>query len=152
MVGLGNRLRGDDAAGPEAVRMIRERSASLEVVELEREPSGLLDFWPDRPEVVVIDAVAGAEPGRIWRFDGSRPLPAAFSAGGSTHHFGLPEVIELGRELGRLPDRLQVIGIEGSRFAHGAAMTPAVRGAAEAVAAEVAGRAAGVPVGPGGGQ
>jgi hydrogenase maturation protease len=123
--------------------MIGERLPFLEAVELEREPSALLDLWPGWEEAVVIDAVAGEEPGRIWRFDGARPLPARFGARQSTHLLGLPEVIELGRELGRLPDRLQVIGIEGSRFTLGAAIAPAVRDAAEAVAVEVGERGVG---------
>lgn len=143
VVGLGNRLRGDDAAGLEAARSLGRRMPSLDVVELEREPTELLDLWPRSAEAVVIDAVAGEEPGRVWHFDGSQPLPAAFGAGHSTHLLGLPEVIELGRELGRLPGRLEVIGIEGSRFSLGAAMTAAVRDAAEAVALDVAERAIG---------
>lgn len=152
VVGLGNRLRGDDAAGLVAAGMIAERLPSLEVVELEREPSGLLDLWPGVGEAVVIDAVVGIEPGRVHRFDGSVPLPAAFGGGHSTHLLGLPEVIELGRELGRLPGRLLVIGIEGSQFSLGAAMTPAVREAAEAVAVEVAERGVGRPERVQGGQ
>jgi hydrogenase maturation protease len=137
VVGLGNGLRGDDAAGLDAARVIRSRAPWLETIELEREPSALLELWPGRAQAIVIDAVAGVEPGRVFRFDGADPLPAEFGAGPSTHLLGLSEVIELGRELDRLPERLDVIGIEGSRFALGAPMTPAVRGAVHTVAAAV---------------
>lgn len=135
VVGLGNRLRGDDGAGLEAARLIGAAESRVDVVELEREPSDLLGIWPGYGTAVVIDAVTGDEPGRIWRFEGGGELPASFRAGRSTHSIGLGDVIELGRELGRMPDRLTVVGIEGSRFTLGATMEPAVREAARRVAA-----------------
>ncbi len=135
MIGLGNRLRGDDGAGLEAARLIGAAAGGVDVVELEREPSDLLGIWPGYRSALVIDAVAGDEPGRIWRFDGWGELPVSFRAGHSTHSIGLAEVIELARELGRMPERLTVVGIEGSRFALGATMAPAVRCAAATVAA-----------------
>jgi hydrogenase maturation protease len=87
----------------------------------------------------VIDAVSsGAEPGTVHRFDASRtPLPASLRRASSTHALGLAEAIELGRALDRLPARVIVYGIEGERFEAGAALTPAVAAAVEAVAAAV---------------
>lgn len=140
LIGLGNRLRGDDAAGPEVARLVAERDPEARVVQHEREPSDLLDLWQDAEEVVVVDAVEGANPGRIHTFDpAAGPLPDAFATSASTHVFGLPEVVELGRELGRLPADLTLIGIEGSDFALGAPLGPAVRDAVEQVARRLAG-------------
>jgi hydrogenase maturation protease len=47
------------------------------------------------------------------------------------------EAIELARELDRLPARLRVYAIEGSDFAAGARLTPAVERAVAALAGEL---------------
>ena len=137
VVGLGNRLCGDDAAGLDVARLVAARAPKVDSIELEREPSDLLGLWPGYEAAIVIDAVVGGEPGRIHRFDGGQGLTASFRAGHSTHSLGLAEVIELARELDRLPDRVTVVGIEGSRFALGATMSAAVGTAVETVAAAV---------------
>jgi hydrogenase maturation protease len=144
-VGIGNPLRGDDAAGLLAARALRRHApAGIEVRELEGEPVGLIDAWAGAETVVVADAVAsGGEPGELHRIDaGAAPLPAAF-AGPSTHALGLAEAVELARALGRLPPRLVVYGIEAAGFATGADPTPAVRAGAERAASSAAAELAG---------
>lgn len=136
-IGIGNPLRGDDAAGLLAARALRARGADgIEVRELEGEPVDLIEAWEGAEAVVVADAVAsGGEPGSLHRVDAvAGRLPAAL-AGPSTHALGLAEAVELGRALGRLPRRLVVYGIEAARFEAGAEPGAAVRAAAERVAA-----------------
>ena len=132
VVGIGNDARGDDAAGLIAARR-------LEALAHEGDAMALLDVWRDADAVVVIDAVSsGAAAGTVHRFDASRaPLPASLRRSPSTHALGLADAIELGRALDRLPARVIVYGIEGGRFEAGAALTPAVAAAVEAVAAAV---------------
>lgn len=137
VVGLGNRLCGDDAAGLDVARLVAARAPAVDSIELEREPSDLLGLWPRYEAAIVVDAVVGGEPGRVHRFEGGEGLTASFRAGSSTHSLGLAEVIELARELDRLPGRVTVVGIEGSRFALGATMSAAVGAAVETVAAAV---------------
>jgi hydrogenase maturation protease len=135
LVGLGNRLRGDDGAGPEVARLVRRRAPAVRAIEHEREPTDLLELWPGSPLAIVVDAVAGSRPGRVHRVDACRtPLPAGFGERGSTHLLGLAEVVELGRSLGRLPGRLVVFGIEAQEFSLGAGLSPRVEAAVEAVA------------------
>jgi hydrogenase maturation protease len=139
-IGVGNPLRGDDAAGLLAARALRARGAGgIEVRELEGEPLDLIEAWQEAEAVLVADAVAsGGEPGEVHRIDTAMgPLPAAL-AGPSTHALGLAEAVELGRALGRLPRRLVVYGIEAGRFETGAEPSAAVRAAAERVAAVAA--------------
>jgi hydrogenase maturation protease len=140
VVGLGNEMRGDDAAGLEVAD--RLAAAGHEAVRCEREPIELIELWAGRRQAIVVDAVAGAEPGRIWRFDGNEELPAALGAGPSTHLLGLAEAIALAISLGRTPPRLRVIGIEGDSFALGTGPSPAVRGAVEEVVASLSGELA----------
>ncbi len=135
LVGLGNELRGDDAAGPLVARAAMERTPpGVEVVEHQGEPIDLLDIWEGADTVLVADAVvSGAEPGFVQRLDaGVAPLPAAF-AGPSTHALGLHEAVELGRALDRLPRRLVVYAVEGTDFANGASAGPAVLDAVDRV-------------------
>ena len=139
MLGIGNPWRGDDAAGLEVAR--RLRAEGLRALEREGEPSSLLDAWEGETDVFVVDAVSsGAEPGTIHRLDArAGPLPAELFAM-STHHLSVAEAVELARALGRLPERLEVYGIEGAGFEAGSGLAPPVERAVEAVAAELAAR------------
>ncbi len=133
VVGLGNALRGDDAAGLRVAELLAERG--VDAVRHEGEPVELLETLASKPRVVLVDAVVGERPGRVWRFDASAgELPLSFERRSSTHLVGLAETIELARALGRMPDRLEVIAIEGSRFALGSEPAAAVAAAAQAVA------------------
>jgi hydrogenase maturation protease len=139
-IGIGNPLRGDDAAGLLAARALRRRDpAGVEVRELEGEPVDLIEAWAGRDTVLVADAVcSGGVPGEVLRVDAAAgPLPAEL-AGSSTHALGLAEAVELARALERLPPRLVVYGIEASSFAAGAEAGAEVRAAAEHVAATAA--------------
>ena len=130
---MGNALRGDDAAGLEVARRLRS-------ARVEGDCSRLLDAWRGVDDVAVVDAASsGAPAGTIHRFDTSAaPLPAR-TLRSSTHAFGVPEAVELARELGQLPARLRVYAIEGSDFAAGARLTPAVERAVAALAGELSG-------------
>jgi hydrogenase maturation protease len=46
-------------------------------------------------------------------------------------------MVELGRALGRLPNRLVVVGVEAERFDHGAPLSPHVAAAVPVAAARV---------------
>ena len=139
VVGLGNDWRGDDGAGLEVSRRLRSAAPPGAVVlEREAEPSGLLEMWKGKREVILVDAVqSGAEPGTVHRFDAAAaPLPAELF-GRSTHHLSVADTVELGRALDRLPDRLEVLGIEGRRFDLGSGLSPEVGRTVERLAAEL---------------
>ena len=128
LIGVGNELRGDDAAGLLVARRLRERAAKQAVVlACQADPAELLTAWTGADLAIVVDTVvSGAAPGTIQRFDVSAaPLPAKL-IGFSTHGLGLAEAIELARALDRLPSRTIVYGIEGSSFSAGAPLDPAV--------------------------
>jgi len=138
VVVVGNRLRGDDAAGPLVADALRAAPGRVRVIEAGTDPLRLLDAWEGDEAVFVVDAVcSGATPGTIHTFaaDDAGLLPEPL--GGSTHGFGLATVVELGRTLGRLPRQLTIIGIEGTRFDMGAPAHPDVQRAAIAVAARI---------------
>lgn len=120
-------------------RRLREAlPESVEVLEREGEPTGLIDAWEPTDEVWLVDAVSsGAAPGTVHRIDASkRELPAEIFRA-STHHLGVPEAVELARALGRLPRRVIVYGVEGADFDAGRGITPEVDAAADRVATAV---------------
>lgn len=143
IIGLGNEVRGDDAAGLAAARQLkREFAQRVEVLESGGDGAQLMQAWKDAHSVIVVDAAAsGAPPGTVHRFDACAEALPAGRFGGSTHAFGLAEAIELARALGELPRNLIIYAIEGKAFETGAALSPeavtAVESLAECVRADV---------------
>lgn len=133
VIGVGNDLRGDDAAGWETVRRLA-RAPALVLCEHGGDAPGLVSLWGPEDEVVVVDAiVSGAPPGAIVEVDAlAAPLPADVSWA-TTHGAGVAEGIEMARSLGLLPRSLVVIGISAKQFDLGAPMTPEVERAVDEV-------------------
>jgi hydrogenase maturation protease len=129
LIGVGNRFRRDDAAGLEVVRRLRlAHPPGVILIEQEGEPGSLIEAWASADEALVVDGVSsGSTPCKVHRFDVTdAPLPAeVFNP--STHAMGLPEAVELARELDRLPGRLVVYGIEGESFEAGEGLTEPVQ-------------------------
>jgi hydrogenase maturation protease len=129
IVGVGNDLRGDDVAGIEVARRLRERgrAVGIDVAEEQNDPTALIERWRNRDAVVLIDAVLGDDPGAVHRMDASgHPLRARWRGSSSTHAIGLEETIELARALGQLPGRVIVFAIEGRCFGAGEVLSQAV--------------------------
>lgn len=139
VIGVGNDLRGDDAAGWETVRRLVP-SPSLVLHEHAGDAPGLVSLWGPEDDVVIVDAVvSGDPPGTILELDAlAGSLPAAVSWA-TTHGAGVAEGIELARALGQLPRSLVVVGIVARQFDLGAPMTPEVEGAVAEVARRLAG-------------
>ena len=131
VIGLGNPLRHDDAAGLVIARRLRARprEAEITVCEHEGETLALLDIWQGADAVVLVDAIqSGAPPGTTHRFDAtSAPIPARLRSSSSTHAFGVGEAIELARALDRLPRRVVLFGLEGRRFDAGRGLSDEVQ-------------------------
>ena len=120
LIGIGQAMRGDDAAGIEALWLLQQHFPDIQGEALTGEPTMLLNAFAGADHVVLLDCILAApgdtEPRVI---DGlSENLPR--ESGASTHNFSIREAIELGRVLGRLPNRLTILGIPGHDFALGA--------------------------------
>jgi hydrogenase maturation protease len=138
VVGVGNTLAGDDAAGLLVAGRLCGR-AELDVRAHDGDPTALIHTLAGARVAIVVDALrSGALPGETLRWDaGERPLPAQLRSSTSTHGFGLADTIELMRALGRLPTQLIVYGIEGECYEPGTAPSPAVTAAVDSVAEQV---------------
>lgn len=146
VIGIGNPLAGDDAAGRLAARRLAQRQQALsagaaagaarfDVTETDGDMAGLLPLLDGRSRVVLMDACcSGAPAGSLHRFDAATPLPASLFAV-SSHGMGLAHTIELARSLGRLPRRCLVLAIEGAAFAPGMPLSPPVEAALDGLCA-----------------
>ncbi|MGA8922124.1 MAG: hydrogenase maturation protease [Candidatus Dormiibacterota bacterium] len=132
VAGLGNELRGDDAAGLLAARAIRAlRLENVDVEEHSGDVAALAESMAHHAEVVVIDAVvSSAPPGTLSELN---PDGAVTRGRSSSHGLGVSEALALARALGATP-HVRLIGIEGSQFALGSKPCTAVARAVRVVA------------------
>jgi hydrogenase maturation protease len=136
VIGVGNLLRADDAAGILVARRLRARPG-VRILEQNGEPAALLEALRGARAAFVADAAAGSEPGRVHRLDAvKQTLPAGLFAC-STHGVGVAEAIELARALGALPPVCLVYALEGTRFENGAALSEALARALPEAAARI---------------
>lgn len=138
VIGVGNALRGDDAAGLEVVRRVSARAAAaaIAVREQEGEALGLLEQWEGAGAAVLVDAIhSGAPAGTVRRVDASlQAIPARLGSSSSTHAIGVAEAVELARAMGRLPGRVILYGVEGARFETGEGLSAEVQAAIAEIA------------------
>ncbi|HSB64948.1 MAG TPA: hydrogenase maturation protease [Anaerolineales bacterium] len=135
VIGMGQSLRGDDAAGLEAVRQWLETCQSTHghpnvQVELAELPGiSLLDLLEGSSSAILVDAVhSGTIPGTIHVL--TEDQLASFSEGSaSAHGWGVAETLSLGRQLtpSSMPENLVLIGIEAGQLALGGALSPEVK-------------------------
>jgi hydrogenase maturation protease len=136
VIGVGNSMRADDAAGIAVVRRLGAR-AGVRVLEQSGDATALLDALRGARAALIVDAACGWQPGGVRRLDvAAQPLRQAL-LGCSTHGFGVAEGIELARALGALPPVCVVYAIGSARFDAGASMSEAVTNALPGVASRL---------------
>ncbi|WP_341579928.1 hydrogenase maturation protease [Microbacterium schleiferi] len=137
IIGCGNILRGDDAAGPVLIRRLWEAGPVPETVRIaDGGTSGMGVAFEMRhaDRVLIIDASStGAEPGTLFAVPGDvvAELPPAGAMG--SHDFRWDHAIAFGRWLlgPLMPADIDVLLIEGGSFAFGAPLSPVVDAAVE---------------------
>lgn len=141
VLGLGQTLRGDDAAGPQAVRLWQAQypqTAERIRVEIAELPGlSLLNLLEGMEAAVIVDALrAPSTPGKVLRI-GPEELAAFTPDSHSAHGWGVAETLHLGRSLypALKACRVTLLGIVGGQFDMGAGLSPEVR-----IACELAGR------------
>lgn len=132
VIGVGNPWRRDDGVGHRVVEDARRQLPDdVEVALLDGEPTGLLDTWEGTDLAVVVDGVhTGGTPGTVQTIDlltDALVTPTSVSS----HCGGIAEAVELGRVLGRLPDRLILIGVEIADDGDGRGLSPRVDAAVD---------------------
>ena len=138
VIGVGQRERGDDAAGLLLADHFRDVAPdNISVLIGAADAASLLAQFEGFRAVIVVDcARGGGAPGSILR------LPADFAASPgprakSSHGNALADAMALGAALGCLPPRLSVFAVVGERFGLGEPLSPAVAAALPDLAALV---------------
>lgn len=142
VIGIGQRLRGDDEAGLEAVSLWQNKylatasSPSIRVELAESPGIGLLALMENAQAAILVDAVfSGAQPGSLVRLRHS-DLAAYLEGTGSAHGWGVAETLALGAKISpeSLPKHILIIGIEAGQVNLGQSFSPAVAAALEKAA------------------
>jgi hydrogenase maturation protease len=139
IIGVGNPLRRDDAAGLLVARALRDK-APRDVVVLEQggEPASLIEAWGQAGAVIIIDAVSsGVLPGTLHEIDARATSLDRELFRHSTHSFGVAEAVEIAKALGSIPPLAWVFGIEGKDFGTGEGASPEVLDGVEKTTAAV---------------
>ena len=141
ILGIGS-PSGDDQAGWLTVDALLAGGVQttvdpIRVQKLDRPGSGLITLLDDAAWVILIDAMQSHDPiGRIRHF-GADDWPA-YSHGLSSHGFGVLNALALARELGSLPSRLDLYGIEIGSASTGEQAGSEVQAAAQQLARHIA--------------
>jgi hydrogenase maturation protease len=145
VIGVGQELRGDDGAGPQAVRHWRQTypnsSNSRHVrVGFVAEPGlSLLDALEGADAGIVVDAVSsGGAPGTVHNLSCAALRPAQ-SASGGMHGWSIEQALALGELMQQLPPRgrIRLIGLEVGQTDFGAPLSPAVQAAIPAACQQI---------------
>jgi len=138
VIAIGNRWRGDDAAGPLVADRLNTGALGCRIVEGRMDALGLINAWDGAPLAIIIDAAnTGAAPGTVHYLDGADAVRRRGIGRCSSHGSGLAEALALGEVLQRVPSRLRVFAIELGGVRDGAPPTPAVAAAITTVAHQV---------------
>ncbi len=138
IVGCGNLLRGDDAAGPILVRKLADRGLPSGIRLIDGGTAGMDVAFAMRGarRAIVIDASAlGVAPGTIHRVPGEE-LVDLTPPQGNLHSFRWDQALGFAQWLLKedYPEEVTVWLIEGESFTVGEPLTPAVEGAVDRVA------------------
>jgi len=137
IIGIGQSMRGDDAAGLAAVqRWYETYQAKLSRPHVQYELAelpgvGLLSLLEGTRAAILVDAVhSDSKAGTVHVFNENQ-LEAFMEGAGSAHGWGVAETLSLGRKLmpTELPEKLILIGIEAGQLNLGESLSPEVEAA-----------------------
>jgi len=139
VIGIGNRLRGDDALGPLAIDALRSiNEEGLELVDAGSDAIGMLEYLSDRGKVLIIDACKmGREPGSLVCFSPEQAELVLEPDPLSLHGLGLAEALRMAGSLQLLPDDLKIIGIEPDSIQFNGQLSKTAQQALEMIVQEV---------------
>jgi hydrogenase maturation protease len=138
VVGCGNLLRGDDAAGPVLVRMLAGRDLPAGVRLVDGGTAGMDIAFAMRgvPRVIIVDASrVGVPPGTIHKVPGSE-LADLRPPEGNLHSFRWDQALGFATWLlkDEYPEDITVWLVEGESFEPGAPLSPSVQASVDRIA------------------
>jgi hydrogenase maturation protease len=139
VLGLGNRLLSDDAAGPLAVdALVAHGPAGVQYCDGGTIGLALLPAIEDAGALIAIDAARfGAEPGTVRVFEGDAMDRQLGGRKASAHELALADLMAAAAFSGRLPGRRALVAVEPASTDLGLAPTATVQAALPRLCDEV---------------
>ena len=129
VLGIGNTILTDEAAGVRAVELLEQRYRMPDnVLVIDGGTSGMemIEDLSDLDFLIVIDVVkTGAAPGTVVKIAGQE-IPVFFRRKLSPHQIGLPDVLASLELLDAMPKEIIVLGVEPISLELGMEMTDTV--------------------------
>jgi hydrogenase maturation protease len=129
VLGIGNTILTDEAAGVRAVEMLEQRykvPPNVQVIDGGTSGMEMLEDLSNLDFLIVIDVVkTGAAPGTLVKIAGDE-IPVFFRHKLSPHQIGLPDVLASLELLDTMPKEIVVLGVEPISLALGMEMTATV--------------------------
>ena len=129
VLGIGNTILTDEAAGVRAVELLEQRyQIPDDVLVIDGGTSGMemIEDLSDLDFLIVIDVVkTGAAPGTVVKIAGDE-IPAFFRRKLSPHQIALPDVLASLELLDAMPKEIVVLGVEPISLELGMEMTPTI--------------------------
>lgn len=143
VLGIGNEWASDDGVGPEVVRRLadrwqeqgREVGNQFEFSVLAQPDLLLLDRIAGYTDLIVVDAVvSNSPPGTLHReiWEPGMLAPRGVQRA-SSHGFGVRELLEMAAVMGKLPDSVELWGIEIASTEPGQGLSAEVEAAVDGV-------------------
>jgi len=147
VLGIGNTILSDEAAGVRAVEALEQAykmPANVQVIDGGTSGMEMIEDLSNLDFLIVIDVVkTGAAPGTVVKLAGD-DIPVFFRNKLSPHQIALPDVLASLELLDSMPKEIVVLGVEPISLELGMDMTPTVAGKVpllmEMAAAELASR------------
>ena len=142
VIGVGNRYRRDDGFGPAVLDALVARGVTgLAFHESDGEPTRMIDSWDGADLAIVVETIRhDAVPGSVISVDVRSPAIADGARGpgmAGSHSLGPADAVALGELLGRVPPRIQLVGVEPADLGFGEGLSAAVQAALSRVVDEV---------------
>lgn len=129
VLGIGNTILSDEAAGVRAVELLEQHyhlPANVQVIDGGTSGMEMIEDLSNLDFLIVIDVVkTGAAPGTVVKIAGAE-IPVFFRHKLSPHQIGLPDVLASLELLDCLPKEMVVLGVEPVSLELGMEMTPTV--------------------------
>ncbi len=124
IAGIGNYYRCDDGAGPQIADEVADITNTENIGPIS-EPLDLIEQFEGVGLAILVDAMnSGEPPGTIRIFEADMLSEKRQLT--STHGIGLERTLQLAVALGKNPEKVIVVGIEGKVFEDGTALSPEV--------------------------
>ena len=112
IIGVGNPILSDDAAGIRVGQYLKQRFPDLEVIETSEYGIGMLDYVTGYDRLVIIDSIkTGGQVGEVYKLELADLNPASYYP--TSHGVDIATAFKLGQKLGyKIPGHICIYAIE----------------------------------------